>query len=135
MTIMKISHYLLPIAILLLTTAGIFAQDQSEYIVLSAEKYKEIEEKMFEMDDWIPIAIEGYSKAELVAFYIQSYSEESISTWVDFAYKKMKNSPNVKPTAQQEPEFQKILKLPRGPENTHKFMMLMTRDQIEYVGY
>ncbi len=84
---------------------------------------------------WSPIKIEGYKKAELVAFYMQSYNEKTISTWVDFAYKKMQKFEKSKPTKEQIIEFEKIIKLPRTKENAFNFMMLMTKIQIETVGY
>ena len=106
-----------------------------EYVVISNEKFAEIEAKMNLQEDWNPIIIEGFSKSELVAFYIQSYSEEIISTWADFAYKKMHRFEEAKPSEDQETAFKKILELPRSAENMHRFMMLMTTKQIETVGY
>lgn len=107
--------------------------DGSQYIILTDEKFKEIESKMELQDDWNPIIIKGYSKAELVAFYVQTYSDETIATWVDFAYKKILNFENISP--EQDAAFQKVLGLPRSKENAHRFMMLMTTEQIETVGY
>lgn len=126
-----------------LTTAS-FAQVKSNakadkedisYIEISKEKFAEIEAKMNKQPFWSPIKIEGYKKAELVAFYMQSYNEKTISTWVDFAYKKMQKFEKSKPTKEQIIEFEKIIKLPRTKENAFNFMMLMTKIQIETVGY
>ncbi|MDG1332324.1 MAG: hypothetical protein P8P74_08330 [Crocinitomicaceae bacterium] len=110
-------------------------EPENAYTVLSEEKFKEIEAKVHLQEDWNPIRVEGYSKAELVAFYIQSYSDETVSTWVDFAYKKMNRFTESKPTAEQNAEFKKLMILERTKENMHKFMMLMTTEQIETVGY
>ena len=90
---------------------------------------------MYLQEDWIPILIEGFSKSELVAFYIQSYSDKTISTWVEFAYNKMSKFESIKPSAEQDIEFKKIIGLPRNAENMYKFMMIMTEEQIESVGY
>ena len=90
---------------------------------------------MNKQDDWCPILIEGYPKNELVAFYIQSYEESTILTWVDFAYKKIHSYEKIKPQPQQERKLQKSKTLPRTAENMHGFMMLMTTEQIEAIGY
>lgn len=123
------------ISTILLGTNLVFAQDASEYIVLSPEQYKVIEDKMYKQEDWIPILIEGHSKAELVAFYVQSYSENTVATWVDKAYEKMHKYQTSKPSAEQDAEFKKMLDLPRTAKNMHGFMMIMTAEQIETVGY
>jgi len=111
------------------------SQQEEKYHVLSDKKFKEIEAKVYEQDDWSPIILEGYSKSELVCFYIQSYSDETISTWADWAYKKIHNFEQSKPTSQQERTFQRIKTLPRTRENVYEFMMEMTTVQIETVGY
>jgi len=109
--------------------------EQESYRVLSEEKFKEIEAKVYAQDDWSPIILEGYSKSELVCFYIQSYSDDTIATWVDWAHKKIHNFEESKPTSHQERKFQKIKTLPRTRENVYDFMMEMTTVQIETVGY
>lgn len=123
------------ISTILLGTNLIYAQDVDEYVILSPEQYKVIEDKMFKQEDWIPILIEGHTKAELVAFYVQSYSENTIATWVDKAYEKMHKYQTSKPSEEQDVEFKKILDLPRTAKNMHGFMMIMTAEQIETVGY
>ncbi len=123
------------ISSILLGTNLIYAQDVDEYVILSPEQYKVIEDKMFKQEDWIPILIEGHTKAELVAFYVQSYSENTIATWVDKAYEKMHKYQTSKPSEEQDAEFKKILDLPRTAKNMHGFMMIMTAEQIETVGY
>jgi len=110
-------------------------QKEGKYVVLSAEKFAEIKAEMEKQDDWSPILIEGYPKNELVAFYIQSYDESTILTWVDFAYNKIQSLEKLKPDWHQERKMQKSKLLPRTKENMHRFMMLMTTDQIEAVGY
>lgn len=110
-------------------------ESQDSYTVLSQEKFDEIQAKVHLQEDWIPIRLEGYSKAELVSFYIQSYLETTVETWVDFAYNKMHRFEETKPTDEQEVQFLKFIDMPRTRENMHKFMMLMTYDQIETVGY
>ena len=110
-------------------------QKEGRYIVLSPEKFAAIKAEMEKQDDWSPILIEGYPKNELVAFYIQSYSDSTILTWVDFAYNKIHSFENTKPDAHQERKMQKSKLLPRTKENMHQFMMLMTTEQIEAVGF
>ena len=107
----------------------------NSYTVISDEKFAEIEANVFLQEDWSPIILEGYPKAELVAFYIQSYSDETIATWADFAYKKMHRFEESTPSSEQEIAFKELLDLPRSAENAHQFMMLMTTSQIETVGY
>lgn len=111
-------------------------QQKMNYVILSTEKYNEIDAKQ-DLQNGDPITIKGYTKEELVAFYIQKYSKskEIISSWVDFAFKKMHSFEESKPTAQQDIEFRKILDLPRTSENAYYFMMLMTVEQIKTVGY
>lgn len=79
----------------------ISTRKQSTTFVPPDEKSAEIEAKVHLQEDRSPIIIEGYSKAELVAFYIQSYSDETIATWVDFAYKKMHRFEESKPSEEQ----------------------------------
>ena len=109
--------------------------ESSDYVVLSEAEFKAIEADLEQQQDYIPILIEGYSKAELVAFYIQSYNEDILATWVDFAFEKIQNFEAVKPSAEQKEQLSAILKLPRNAENSFQFMMLMTTEQIETVGY
>ena len=90
---------------------------------------------MEKQDDWSPILIEGYPKNELVAFYIQSYEDSTILTWVDFAYNKIHSFEKLKPDSHQERKMQKSKLLPRTKENMHGFMMIMTTEQIEAIGY
>lgn len=111
------------------------ATQKNAYVVLSEETFKEIETKVHQQEDWNPIRIEGYSKSQLVSFYIQSYSDETVKTWADMAYKKMHRFEDANPTEKQESDFKKLMELPRTRENMHKFMMLMTTEQIETVGY
>ncbi|MFK7787646.1 MAG: hypothetical protein AB8B56_21165 [Crocinitomicaceae bacterium] len=111
------------------------ATQKNVYTVLSDETFKEIEAKVHQQEDWNPIRIEGYSKAELVSFYIQSYSDDIVETWADMAYKKMHRFEKANPTEKQDSEFKKLMALPRTRENMHQFMMLMTENQIETVGY
>jgi len=110
-------------------------QKEGKYVFLSPEKFAEIKTEMEKQDDWSPILIEGYPKNELVAFYIQSYADSTILTWVDYAYNKIHSSENTKPDAHQERKMQKSKLLPRTKENMHGFMMLMTTEQIEAVGF
>ena len=110
-------------------------QKEGKYVILSSEKFVEIKAEMEKQDDWSPILIEGYPKNELVAFYIQSYADSTILTWVDFAYNKIHSFENTKPDAHQERKMQKSKLLPRTKENMHGFMMLMTTEQIEAVGF
>jgi len=110
-------------------------QKEGGYVILSAEKFAEIEAEMNKQDDWSPILIESYPKNELVAFYIQSYEESTILTWVDFAYKKIHSFDYTKPNSHQERKLQKSKLLPRTKENMHAFMMLLTTKQIETIGY
>ena len=83
----------------------------------------------------LPSLSKAIRKNELVAFYIQSYDESTILTWVDFAYNKIQSLEKLKPDSHQERKMQKSKLLPRTKENMHGFMMLMTTDQIEAVGY
>ena len=115
------------------TTTSI--QKESKYIILTPEKFSAIKVELEKQNDGSPILIKGYPKNELVAFYIQSYTDSTILTWVDFAYNKIHNVENTKPDAHQERKMQKSKLLPRTKENMHRFMMLMTTDQIEAVGY
>ena len=83
-------------------------QKEGKYVVLSAEKFAEIKAEMEKQDDWSPILIEGYPKNELVAFYIQSYDESTILTWVDFAYNKIQSLEKLKPDCASRKENAKI---------------------------
>ena len=110
-------------------------QKEVKYIILSPEKFSAIKVEMEKQNDWSPILIKGYPKNELVAFYIQSYTDSTILTWVDFAYNKIHSFEKSKPDSHQERKMQKSKLLPRTRENMHGFMMLMTTDQIEAVGF
>ena len=110
-------------------------QKEGKYVILSTEKFSAIKVEMEKQDDWSPILIEGFPKNELVAFYIQSYEDSTILTWVDYAYNKIHSSENTKPDAHQERKMQKSKLLPRTKENMHAFMMLLTTEQIEAIGY
>jgi len=110
-------------------------QKEGKYVILSPEKFAKIKAEMEKQDDWSPILIDGYSKNELVAFYIQSYADSTILTWVDFAYNKIHSFDKIKPDPHQERKMQKSKLLPRTKENMHGFMMLMTTEQIEAVGF
>ena len=110
-------------------------QKEGKYVNLSSEKFAEIKAEMEKQDDWSPILIDGYSKNELVAFYIQSYADSTILTWVDFAYNKIHSFDKIKPNPHQERKMQKSKLLPRTKENMHAFMMIMTTEQIEVVGF
>ena len=110
-------------------------QKELGYVVLTPEKFAEIKAEMEKQDDWSPILIQGYPKNELVAFYIQSYDESTILTWVDYAYNNIHGSENTKSDAHQERKMQKSKLLPRTKENMHAFMMLLTTEQIEVIGF
>jgi len=110
-------------------------QKEVKYIILSPEKFSAIKVEMEKQNDWSPILIKGYPKNELVAFYIQSYTDSTILTWVDFAYNKIHSFEKSKPDSHQERKMQKSKLLPRTRENMHGFMMLMTTEQIEAVGF
>ena len=110
-------------------------QKELGYVVLTPEKFAEIKAEMEKQDDWTPILIEGFPKNELVAFYIQSYDESTILTWVDYAYNKVHSFDKTKPDSHQERKMQKSKLLPRTKENMHGFMMLLTIEQIEAIGY
>jgi len=110
-------------------------QKEGRYVILSPEKFAAIKAEMEKQGDWSPILIEGYPKNELVAFYIQSYDESTILTWVDFAYNKIHSFDKIKPDPHQERKMQKSKLLPRTKENMHGFMMIMTTEQIEAIGY
>lgn len=84
---------------------------------------------------WAPIKLKGFNKKELATFYMQSYNDEIISTWVDFAYKKMKRFKLIVENSEQDKNFNKLIKLPRNFDNSFRFMMLMTKEQIRTVGY
>ncbi len=106
-----------------------------KYVPISKALFDKINADMEKQDDWIPIKIGGYTKKELVAFYIQSYNDNILSTWADFAYKKMKRFNMIEENSTQNKQFQKIMELPRNAENSFRFMMIMTKEQIETVGY
>ena len=115
------------------TTTSI--QKESKYIILTPEKFSAIKVDMEKQNDGSPILLKGYPKNELVAFYIQSYTDSTILTWLDFAYNKIHSFENTKPDAHQERKMQKSKLLPRTKENMHQFMMLMTTEQIQAVGF
>ncbi|MEM9981073.1 MAG: hypothetical protein AAF734_01175 [Bacteroidota bacterium] len=117
------------------TSTPTSTQEKEGYQVFSEEKFKEIETEYENRDIEQPIELEGYTKAELVSFYVQSYNDEQIKDWVDFAYDKMHNFQESDPTYEQEMSFREVLALPRTRENMHAFIMLMTKEQIEVVGY
>ena len=109
--------------------------EQAVFVPLTKERFTEIE-KLNEEQDWCPpILIKGVERNELIAFYIKSYSDETISSWVDWAFKKMNSFKESIPSAEQVIEFEKIMKLPRNRENTFLFMSEMTDVQFETVGY
>ena len=111
------------------------SQDSKTYVPISKEKFKEIETAMHLQDDWIPILLEGFTKSELVSFYIESYGESTVKTWGNWACGKLRKSTSAKPTADQEQKFQKILALPQTKDTMYDLMMLMTTKQIELIGY
>jgi len=127
----------------LFTSKATFAQkknnnaESSSYLKLSDEKFKEIETKVYEMEGVIPVPIllEGYSRRELVAFYIQSYSDNILETWMDFAFNKMHKFAESKPTEEQDKLFKEIMAKGNSRENCFNFMMHMTKEQIKVVGY
>ncbi len=106
-----------------------------KYIPLSKARFAEIEAAMDKQETWTPIDLKGFSKKELATFYMQSYNDKIISTWIDFAYKKMKKFNLIKENSEQDKNFNKLIKLPRNFDNAFRFMMLMTKEQIETVGY
>ena len=106
-----------------------------KYIPLSKVRFAEIESAMEKQATWTPIDLKGFSKKELVTFYMQSYNDKIISTWVDFAYKKMKKFNLIKENSEEDKNFNKLIKLPRNFDNAFRFMMLMTKEQVETVGY
>jgi hypothetical protein len=110
-------------------------QKEGGYVILSPEKVAAIKAEMEKQADWSPILIEGFPKNELTAFYIQSYEDSTILTWVDYAYNKIHSSENTKPDPHQERKMQKSKLLPRTKENMHAFMMLLTKEQIDVVGF
>lgn len=110
-------------------------QKELGYVVLTPEKFAEIKAENEKEEDRSPILIEGYPKNELVAFYIQSYDESTILTWVDYAYNKVHSFDKTKPDSHQERKMQKSKLLPRTKENMHRFMMLLTIEQIQAIGY
>ena len=97
------------------------------YISISNERFNEIE-NLLDSCKWNLSNLKGCTKEELVKFYIQSYSDEIINKWIDWAYKKMKSFEDSSPTEEQDLQFKKILDLPRNKNNMLKFMMVMTNE-------
>ena len=104
------------------------------YISISNERFNEIENLLDSCKQNLS-NLKGCTKEELVKFYIQSYSDETINKWIDWAYKKMKSFEDSSPTEEQDVEFKKLLDLPRNKNNMLKFMMVMKTEQIQIVGY
>ena len=90
---------------------------------------------MYNEQECDPIEIKGVDRSELISFYIKSYGDETISTYTEWAYKKMNNFEQSIPSPEQDAEFKKIMELPKTRENTFRFMALMNDEQFRTVGY
>lgn len=111
------------------------ATTTADYAALSKARYAEIKAAMEKMDDWNPIRIEGYDKAELVKFYIDSYEDDTVKGWPAHAYEKMKSFPESKPTPEQNEALSKLAAKPGTRASMFEMMMLLTPEQIETIGY
>ncbi len=103
------------------------------YVELTDERYAEIQALMPAEGDWNPIRLQGIPKEERVAFYVKSYGDETVKTWVEYAHEKLTRSEDSRPTPEQNAKLEPFLTRPKTRENVFQFMMLLTDEQIEAI--
>lgn len=108
---------------------------QEKYTPLTDERFNQIEDLANQMEDIIPIRIQNEPREDLIKFYIQSYSDGIVNTWMGFAYKKMTKFNLIKSGSKQDELFKSLLKKEQNRANMYLFMTAMTNEQIETVGY
>lgn len=109
--------------------------EKMTYTPLTEERFNQIEDYANELEDLIPINIQNVPREELIKFYIQSYNDRIISTWMDFAYKKMTKLNLLTKDSTQDKTFKKLMQLEQNKANMFLFMTKMTNEQIAAVGY
>lgn len=109
--------------------------EKTTYTPLTEERFNQIEDHANELEDLIPINIQNVPREELIKFYIQSYNDRIISTWMDFAYKKMTKLNLLTKDSTQDKTFKKLMQLEQNKANMFLFMTKMTNEQIAAVGY
>lgn len=116
-------------------TSEAITLSQEKYTPLTDERFNQIEDLANQMEDLIPIRIKDVPRDELIKFYIQSYNDKIINTWMDFAYKKMTKFNLVELGSLQDKTFKTLMESEQNRANMFKFMSTMTDKQIETVGY
>ncbi len=109
--------------------------EKTTYTPLNEERFNQIEDLANELEVLIPIKIQNVPREELIKFYIQSYNDRIISTWMDFAYKKMTKFNLITINSIQDKTFKKLMQLEQNKANMFLFMTKMTNEQIATVGY
>lgn len=105
------------------------------YIPLTEERFNQIEDLLNQKADFNPISIKDVPRNELIKFYIKSYNDEIVSTWMNFAYKKMMKAKVIEVGSTQDKSLKKIMELKQNRANMFEFMSTMTNEQITAVGY
>ncbi|MCT4580321.1 MAG: hypothetical protein N4A35_02805 [Flavobacteriales bacterium] len=116
-------------------TSEVITLSQEKYVPLTEERFNQIEDIANAMEDLIPIRIKDVPREELIKFYIQSYSDAIVSSWMDFAYKKMTKFDLIKVNSKQDKTFKELMHAEQNRANMFLFMSAMTDQQIETVGY
>lgn len=109
--------------------------EQTTYTPLTEERYNKIEDLANEMEILIPIRIENEPREDLIKFYIQTYNDKIVSSWMDFAYKKMTKFNLIESGSVQDDTFKSLMKKEQNRANLFLFMSAMTDNQIETVGF
>ncbi len=105
------------------------------YTPLTEERFNQIEDLLAKQIELNPIIIKDVPRGELIKFYIKSYNDDIVSTWMDFAYKKMTKAKAIEIDSIQDKSLKEIMKLKQNRANMFKFMSAMTNEQITIVGY
>lgn len=116
------------------------AQEQSAitsktYTSLTEERFNQIEDLLSEQPELIPIKIEEVPRGELIKFYIKSYNDDIVSTWMEFALKKMKNAKVIDLESKQYKALKSYMTLERNRANMFQFMSSLTNEQITAIGF
>ena len=111
------------------------AVSSEKYTPLTEERFNQIEDLLSQQPEFIPIKIKEVPRGELIKFYISSCNDDIVSTWMDFAYKKMTKSNQVEVGSTQDKIFKRLMKLEQNRASMFQFMSSMTDEQIAAIGY
>ena len=110
-------------------------KDTENYIPLTEERFNEIHDLLVKFPELNPILIEQVPREERIKFYLKSYNDGIISTYMDFAYKRMVKLDQLVLGSNQEKRFLELMKLEQNRANAFQFMTIMTDEQITAVGF